>query len=325
MDNVALFILFNHNYEKNIERLENIYEKRFSNIYFVMPFYSGGKENVLPVYENSFYFQGYVVQALSQLKNKTFKHYIFIGDDLILNPVINEDNYQDYFAIDSRKAFIPEFFSLNDPSETKPYRPFAPYWIHQDNALEFKVKQDGIEVSKYLPSFDEAKRILNTHGIDFNEVMPRTMFVPKPLLKKGESFVHNLKRIKILMKNFRYLLFPPKIPYPLTASYSDILILPNNCKEKFMLFAGVFSALHLFVEMAIPTALAFSASEITTEKDLKMKGHVYWGINDFNKLSIKFKKSMNNLLENFPEDCLYIHPVKLSQWNSDIEIKHKIP
>src|SRR5438309_2566399 len=54
----ALIIVFNHRYDKNIPLLETLYEGRFSNIYYLVPFYDGEKENVIPVYENSFRFQG---------------------------------------------------------------------------------------------------------------------------------------------------------------------------------------------------------------------------------------------------------------------------
>ena len=42
--NVALIIVFNHRYDKNIPLLESIYEGRFSSIYHLVPFYDGDKE-----------------------------------------------------------------------------------------------------------------------------------------------------------------------------------------------------------------------------------------------------------------------------------------
>jgi hypothetical protein len=314
MNNVALLILFNHNYEKNIERLEAIYGDRFSNMYFIMPFYTGDKKNVLAVYENSYYFQGYITQALKQIENLAFAHYLFIGDDLILNPEINERNYQSFFSLDDRKAFIPDFFTLNNPKEFRPYRPFSPYWTHQNSALDFKIRQVGIEIAKYLPSYDEAKSFLKRHGIHFTDKMPRGMFVPKPLFKTNESVIHNLRRLKVFIKNIQHILSPPKIPYPLVGSYSDILIIPHEYKEKFILYSGIFAALHLFVEIAIPTALAYAVPEVVTEKDLEKKGRTYWGEKDFKNLEIEYNSSFKQLIENFPEKCLYVHPVKLSSW-----------
>lgn len=314
MNDVALLILFNHNYEKNIERLEGIYKNRFSNIYFIMPFYEGSKENVLAVYENSYYFQAYITQALKQLKDRKFVHYIFIGDDLILNPEINEINYKELFSIGRHDAFIPDFFTLNNPSETKPYRPFAPYWAHQNSAINFNAKQDGIEVANYLPSYKDAEMLLKKHGLHFTAEMPRRMFIPRPLFKRSWSIRDNFRRLKVVIDNFKYLIFPPKIPYPFVGSYSDILILPGAYKEKFIFYSGILAALRLFVEIAIPSALGYSVPKIVTEKDLCAKGHTYWGTKDFNDLEAKYECSLDVLFKKFPDKCLYIHPIKLSRW-----------
>ena len=62
MTKVALIIIYNHQYIKNIEITERIYNGKFSNIYHLVPFYHGVRSNVIPVYDNSHYFQGYVAQ-----------------------------------------------------------------------------------------------------------------------------------------------------------------------------------------------------------------------------------------------------------------------
>lgn len=54
---VALVVIYNHRYDKNIARVKSIYAKRFSYIYHVMPFYDGDKQDVIPVFESSYCFQ----------------------------------------------------------------------------------------------------------------------------------------------------------------------------------------------------------------------------------------------------------------------------
>lgn len=49
MYNVALIILFNHNYEKNLDALKDIYGDRFTHIWYIIPFYSGDREDVISV------------------------------------------------------------------------------------------------------------------------------------------------------------------------------------------------------------------------------------------------------------------------------------
>src|SRR5580704_10569699 len=106
---VALIIIYNHRYDKNIDILERIYGERFSNIYHLMPFYSGDKSNVIPVYEHSFYFQNYVAQGFKSYFKKEYSHYFFVADDMIINPVINEQNYATQLKLTETTSFIPEF------------------------------------------------------------------------------------------------------------------------------------------------------------------------------------------------------------------------
>ena len=118
MNKVALVIIYNHKYNKNIEILERIYKDRFSNIYHLVPFYNGDNPNVIPVYENSWYFQGYISQGFKSYFKEEYTHYFFVADDLILNPKINENNYAEHLKLNSNTCFIPYLFNLNDPRES---------------------------------------------------------------------------------------------------------------------------------------------------------------------------------------------------------------
>ena len=79
----------------------------------------------------------------------------------------------------------------------------------------------------------------------------------------------------------------------------------------------MFAATKLFVELAIPTALVLSADKIVTEEDLELKGKPLWSKQDF-KILDKYDHQLNKLLNDFPANHLYLHPVKLSKWKSDI-------
>jgi hypothetical protein len=82
-DMIALIIIYNHRYDKNIETVERIYKGRFSHIFHLMPFYDGDKPNVFPVYDNSYCFQAFVAQTFPSIFNKKFSHYFFVSDDMI--------------------------------------------------------------------------------------------------------------------------------------------------------------------------------------------------------------------------------------------------
>ena len=93
MSKPCLIIIFNHRFDKNIPVLEKIYSGRFSNIFFLVPFYNGDKENVIPVYESSHFFQSFLAQGYNRFAKDEFTHYIFTGDDCLLNPALNENNF----------------------------------------------------------------------------------------------------------------------------------------------------------------------------------------------------------------------------------------
>lgn len=313
MNKVALIILFNHNYEKNLDILEEIYGTRFNDIYYIIPFYTGDREDVICVYENSYYFQGYVATALTRLINKGYEHYFIIGDDLYLNPKINEDNYKEFFKVNEDTAFIPGPFLLNDLKEKRPSRPYAPVWNGLKNALNFKLKQDGIHAESLLPTPKEACALLKNHGFNFTQEVSRKMFYSNPILKKDENLKENLRRLKLFYDNFWNIISPKKIQYPLIGSYSDIMILSSKHQSKFTNYCGVFAALNLFVEIALPTALAFAYPKIISENNLDLKGETYWYYNHLD-CARKYKQSLSYLKTNFPENCLYVHPIKLSKW-----------
>ncbi len=322
MNEVVLLILFNHKYESNLERLRQIYVGRFSNVYFIMPFYTGVDKDVICVYGNSFFFQSYIAQALQRIKKDEFKHYIIIGDDLLLNPAINEKNYQSEFNLGTDTGFIPEIFMLGNYKE-KPRLMMSGFdkWVWNYNALSFNYKnQSGIEVEKELPTEEEALKAIASHGYSFNPLLNKNQFID------SAPQVRNIFQMKNIFANVRIIMFWLKnyinfslknkrtLKYPMAGSYSDIVIIPAASVSFFTHFIGVFGALNLFVEIAIPTALMLSTKDITQEKDLRKKGNTFWGNEEFQAIKDKYNSNLENLFTHFPDDVLYIHPVKLSQW-----------
>ncbi|HEX8355779.1 MAG TPA: hypothetical protein VF610_00120 [Segetibacter sp.] len=312
----ALIILFNHNYEANLERLDKIYGDRFSNIFYIMPFYTGTRSDVIPVYENSFYFQGYISKALGQIKNAQYQHYIVIGDDLLLHPTINEHNYQQYFEVNAETAFIPGFFLLNDVEETRPNRPMAPFWPWVLKAIDFNIEEGGIEVKKFLPTYAEALALLKRHGIIFTPDVPAKSYYYKGYLAPTSPENQQYKKVygQLLKKIAISIARKKKISYPLVGSYSDCVVIPHKYVDEIIKYYGIFAALNLFVEIALPTGLALAVPKIISEDDTRMKGVTYWAPKEFAEFEKKYNNSLDNLSNNFPADALYIHPVKLSKW-----------
>ena len=102
-------------------------------------------------------------------------------------------------------------------------------------------------------------------------------------------------------------------------SFSDIAIVPQVSINDFIHYCGVYAAMQVFVEYAIPTSLIFACDKIITLKDLPYNAEN--GIDDYSvreKLEKEFNYSYKKFIAKFPKDYLYIHPIKLSKWN-DIE------
>jgi hypothetical protein len=143
VNKVALIIIYNHRFDQNIEVLERIYGNRFSHIFHLMPFYTGEKPNVIPVYENSYYFQGYIAQAFRAFYREDFTHYFFVADDLILNPAVNERNFTKEMPLPDGCSFISNFNTYNDRG--------AGFWNRVDLAYDWKIHQIGLQIAPELP------------------------------------------------------------------------------------------------------------------------------------------------------------------------------
>lgn len=308
MSSVALIIIYNHKYDQNIPVLEKLYSSRFKHIYHLVPFYTGEKENVIPVYENSFYFQGYVAQGLKSYYSTVYAHYIFIADDMVLNPLINENNYREQFNLTADACFLPERISLHECNKGK-HR-----WERVKEALHFKHNNIlGLEIQNELPDYVSAIKLFAKHGLTVNSFQYEQIATPilKPNwyeVKKLKSYYMEELRKKIY-KNTAF-----NLQYPLLGSYSDIFVVSGNVVRSFAHYCGVFATNKLFVEFAIPTAMVFSADIIIYGGQLKLQPRPLWTKDDF-KILDQYHFNLENLLQFFPKNLLFLHPVKLSKWH----------
>lgn len=309
MSSVCLSIIFNHKYNQNIPLLEKIYGSRFSSLYYIVPFYTENiadtePERIISVYETSYCFQGYIAQALKKIKNPKFSHYIFIGDDQILNPALNEDNILEQMHLDSRESYIKEIIpydevrsgSLTDQSN-KLYNILSAFNINC-----------GVSYKTEIPSYDEAVKKCQYHNLRIARRLPVGFFLNRGYLKP-----------KYLPLTFVTLGINRgfKLRYPLFKAYSDMIIIDKGSMDEFCRLSGVFAAMNIFVETAIPLAMVLACEKIKYEKDLDgYLGMEYWG-DDIGRFQSRNHSSLKYLFENFGDKVLYHHPVKLSKWKME--------
>ncbi len=311
MVKACLIIIFNHRFDRNIPVLEKLYSSRFSNIFFLVPFYDGNNPRVIPVYESSYYFQSFVAQGFHRFYSEEFSHYIFAGDDCLLNPALNENNFLELSGIPEGSDFIPEFIQFHKLKEGG--------WWHTKKAIEFFSNRPGAEIRNELPSKEEAIKRFHQHGLSYEPLTVANIFGKKKIqfLNWWQSRLYKQFYLRVKWKSYRkngkY-----ELPYPAVGSYSDIFMATKESVRQFSRYCGILASAGLFVEIAVPTSMVLASKKITMEKDMKMKGKAIWDAGENTALEEANNRSLSSLMKNFPPGQLYYHPVKLSKWNNDL-------
>ncbi|MCI8626008.1 MAG: hypothetical protein HFI40_06970 [Lachnospiraceae bacterium] len=297
---ICLVIIFNHRYDQNIDILEKIYKGRFEAIYYLVPFYDGKKENVIPVYESSFQFQGYVAQGWKEFYRETYSHYLFIGDDLILNPSINQENFFEYFKMKPESSYCPSCVPLGR------YKGWG-YEGRMYNAYFSFSQYTGTNYQEEILSSKKAFQKVYEYGYSEEDFY----------LTKNQLFHCNLSKMEILYFILKHpghtikLLKRIPLSYPVFGGYSDIFLLHKQDIKVVSKMFGVFAAIRLFVEMAIPTAMRLQCKELQIGGS---KSKVIWELKEKEKLEQEYLLNLNLLFRDWPKEINYIHPVKLSKW-----------
>jgi hypothetical protein len=191
------------------------------------------------------------------------------------------------------------------------------YWARVHDAYYFYLHKTGVEAARELPDANDTLEHFRRHGIEvkpfeFDQIYSRHPFPKGPRWRQqwASYLNYHFLRWKSRLMRRRY-----GMAYPLVGGYSDIIVIPASIVRRFCHYCGVYAALDLFVEVAIPTALCQTAERIVTEKDTRLKGKAMWSKSDFEIIK-PYHQDLQQLIDSFPADCLYLHPIKLSQWKT---------
>lgn len=297
---IALLIIYNHRFDRNIPVLENLLKKKWSNIFHIVPFYDGDKGNVITVYENSYYYEGYLAQAYQTLRKYEFDHFVIIGDDMVLAPNLNENNILEELGVGEGESYFPV---IKDIQSGK--------WDNISYAASYRLVQKGAEVVRVLPPVDEARELFEEKGFPSK---PRisTWTALKNLL--GCHIVDVRSFVNYLMKILRNPFGNIEFEYPFVSGISDFFIIDAKSMPRFCQYCGAFAATNLFIEVAVPTSMILTCKTLKTQTpESKYKEMYIWG-DSINKFAEDYGYNYSNLIENFPKDTLFVHPVKLSKW-----------
>ncbi len=311
---LSLNIIYNHRYECNVSHLNSIYASRFSYVNHLIPFARSNGSGVIRISENSVNFSSHVAQSYDRVAKEGVSHYVFVADDLFLNPVISESNLLELCGIEENEAYTKNLASLGD----------AYYlWTYSTGAVRaFRTPKFAYE--NELPKASAALEAYERLGIKTSTTSLRCLLHWNQKIALRDM----LRSPRFVLETIQATLFQePK--YPLLCGYSDFFVVPARGFEKFAYLCGVFGALNLFAEVAIPTALALSCPTVRTEylvgevfagckppsanPDVQWRGREFWD-SDISAFEDRYGLSLTRLTHDFPDGCLYIHPVKLSKW-----------
>lgn len=294
-----MIVIFNHRYEQNLPALRSIYAGRFSHVRFLIPFSSSLDPDVIAVAGSSAHFQGFISQGRSKFGDGDFSHYVFVADDMLLNPKLDETNIVSNLKLGPDDAYIQEL---------QPITSVTFEWPFLYMTLKGCRFQSHLRAQDELPPRADAFRRLAAHGVHV------TRFGWKNLTQTGGNV---LQRLKNLLLN-TYLLYGPNnvrnVVYPLVRSYSDFVVVPRSGLAEFCHLCSVFAAMGIFVESALPTALALAVNTVRVEREIDLRGVEMFDIGELKAFEDRYHRNLDSLLADFPSDALYIHPIKLSRW-----------
>lgn len=317
---VCLVVIFNHRFDRNLPLLRKIYGERFSDIRFLMPFYDGTDSDVIPVYGSSHQFHGYAIQAYHKLKDIPCTHYLFIGDDLIIHPAFDETNFVGRTNMYDKKFLDTEIIPLNSPNL------FRWCWTIGSSDSFYK---STVNWKDYLYTYDEAIAKFNDFfGTQYKEVYDEAFFGNPN--EPGSNMVgawNDSNGFLAVVKHFIALNANSlKIPYPMARGYSDIFCLDKGSLFEFSRLCGIFSAMNLFVEIAIPTAAVLTYKREETEF---FKGSAQKYVTFFHSESAlilwnksrdafedRYDHDFSRMCSEWNEKILFVHPIKLSRWKN---------
>jgi hypothetical protein len=322
--NICLIVVFNHRFDKNLPLLRKYYERKFTTIRFLMPFadeLENNESDVISVHYSSYLYQGFFGEARRRLEQIECDGYVVVGDDLLLNPSLDQNNLHAKMGLSPGDAYTKSLASLFE----------APLSWSRTRTTYRALFADGLEWQRLLPDREEAMERSNRYGITqrplgFRNLSP--LFSKIGLSSLGTAFAWFAERQHSLRLFSSY---TQEVPYPLFYGYSDFLILPKAGWDRFARYCEATAAMQLFVEAAIPLAMVLAYDRVQTELEygelfdaphpkrrMRLRGiELQWQDSDRIDFENKYGLSLTRLIKDFPEDVLYFHPVKLSKWKQD--------
>lgn len=311
---VCLCIVFNHPFTANIPALRAIYRGRFSTIRFLVPFERSTDPDVLTVYRGSFGHCAYAIEHLPALEALEVSYYVFIHDDVLLSPWMNEKNIVAHLGlVNSGDAYIGDIYPVEADVGQWGFQ-IGSLWriAHPRNYLSGTGVESFATVLRYLPPVGEAAERARALGIPPTtrlDYRPDSFQAELPLAYR--YFGAQNRSDPAFIRGLAERLFDSPapasadIPYPLACSgpWTDFYVVPRERLARFAHIAAILATAGLFVEMAAPTALMLTCDVIRKATDRNL--FAQWSLE-----AASPREALTTLLHE--PRLISIHPVKLS-------------
>jgi hypothetical protein len=297
MPNVQLVVVFNHRYDANLPKLDAIYGERFGNIRYLMPFYDGPRGDVIPVYESSAQFSGFFAQAYRELSTIDADFFAFAGDDLLLHPRLNQENLAAELGLRDGGGYIKSLASLAAQPD---------HWQYTLPTLQAFRPVPFVKALDELPDAPTARRLIERHGITLPPAQRRQLIRNA---RKAHGGLSLLRHLHFILRQHQ-----PGQEYPVVTGYADLIVISKSALREFCRFCGIFAAMNLWVETAVPTALALACKQVVVEQQTRWRGTELWQPDAVNRRMQASGYDISTLLAGYRDDELYVHPVKLSRF-----------
>lgn len=304
MTTAALCLIYNHRYEGNVQRLNAMYNERFSAVRHLIPFTTRTDPSVLPVAASSWNFQAHIAQNARALAALDVEWLVFAGDDLLLHPSLDERTLAVQFGLQGKQGFIKNLRAVADVSVG---------WYFWDFGVMPWTRQTGVEWKGLLPSPEQAGEAFAMHSLSTSSSITLGNLVPgQGMPGAGISRRSWLRGVKALAMNRGRLDFG----YPLAMGYSDVFVVHRSVFPVFANYLGVMAAMGVFAEVAVPTALCLATNALATEATVLGSGRELWTLEEQRALVAEHGANLDNLLRSWPQQLLWLHPVKFSEWSN---------
>lgn len=291
--------IFNSAFERNIPHLRRLYGEDFASVSFLSPFYRGDDPDVKGVYRGSFHFQGYVSDSLDWLMPRLNSDFvIFTGDDCVLNRrFFSAPDALDRLNLTEADVFLCQPASLYPRLR----------WFHAAGVLarfygDSVVSTGTSNALADLPPHDVIRERMTRVGVDARGA-PENPF--------AEIWAGPIS--EMVLRQFGPELLEGTGGMPLMSGISDFFIVRRSVLPQVAHLMGCLAAFGMFVEAAAPLALISATDRIATTATtgLKFEWTPGLGPGATNATPTSFDE-LETLMDAFPDDVLFRHPVKLS-------------